>query len=60
MYHRALERKRSSSDDAFHQQRVERAQRRYLAAIKVLAQVRKLRMPAVQVNIGGKQNNLAG
>jgi hypothetical protein len=36
-----------------------RAQRRYLAAIKALAQVQKLDAPAMQVNIGDKQINLA-
>jgi hypothetical protein len=57
-YHQALERGLNQSDDTFHQQRIERAQRRYLAAIKALAQVRKLGVPAVQVNIGEKQINL--
>jgi hypothetical protein len=38
---------------------IERAQRRYLGAIKALAQVRKLGVPAVQVNIGEKQINMA-
>jgi len=40
---------------------LDRAQRRYLSAIKTLAQVRKLGLPALQVNIaaeGGKQVNL--
>jgi hypothetical protein len=59
-YHQALERGLSQVNDTFHQQRVERAQRRYLAAIKALAQVRKLGVPAVQVNIGEKQVNVAG
>ena len=40
--------------------RLDRAQRRYLAASKTLAQMRKLRVPAVQVNIGEKQVNVAG
>jgi hypothetical protein len=59
-YHQALERGLGRADDTFHQQRIERAQRRYLAAIKALAQVRKLGVPAVQVNIADKQINLAG
>jgi hypothetical protein len=59
-YHQALERGLSQSDDTFHQQRIERAQRRYLAAIKALAQVRKLGVPAVQVNISDKQIIVAG
>jgi hypothetical protein len=57
-YHQALERGLSPSDDTFHQQRIERVQRRYLLAIKTLAQVRKLGVPALQVNIGEKQINL--
>src|SRR5687768_15710162 len=40
-YHQALERGLTQSDDVF-QRRVERAQRRYLAAIKALAQMQKL------------------
>jgi len=59
-YHQALERGLGHSDDEFHQRRVERAQRRYLAAIKALAQVRRLGVPALQVNIGDKQVNVSG
>lgn len=59
-YHQGLERGMSHSDDTFHQQRIERAQRRYLAAIKTLAQVRRMDLPALQVNIGEKQINVAG
>lgn len=59
-YHQALERGLSQSDDIFHQQRIERAQRRHLAAIKALAQIRKLGLPAVQINIADKQINVAG
>lgn len=47
----------------YYQRQAERAQRRYLAAIKALATVRRLLVPAVQVNIaaaGGQQVNLAG
>ncbi len=43
----------------YHQRTIGRAQRRYLAAVKALAQVRRLRVPAVQVNIGEKQVNIA-
>jgi hypothetical protein len=39
----------------FHQQRISKAQARYLAAIRTLAQVRRLGVPAVQVNIGQQQ-----
>ena len=60
-YHQALERRElDRADDEFHQRRVERAQRRYLAAAKALAQVRRLGAPALQVNIGDKQVNVAG
>jgi hypothetical protein len=44
----------------YWQQAQERAQRRYLAAIRTLAQVRRLLTPAVQVNIAEQQLNLAG
>jgi hypothetical protein len=39
----------------FHEQRLSKAQARYLAAIRTLAQVRRLGVPAVQVNIGQQQ-----
>jgi hypothetical protein len=38
-----------------HQARMSKAQTRYLAAIRTLAQVRRLGVPAVQVNIGQQQ-----
>ena len=59
-YHQALERRLDRGDDEFHQRRVERAQRRYLAAIRALATVRRLAVPTLQVNIGEKQINVAG
>jgi hypothetical protein len=43
----------------YHQRTIDRAQRRYLAAIKALAQVRRLFTPAVQVNIADQQVNIA-
>jgi hypothetical protein len=46
--------------DEFHRKRVDQAERRYLRAIKALAQVRRLHLPAVQVNIGDQQINVAG
>lgn len=46
---------------ANHYQRcIDRAHKRYLAAIKTLAQVRKLAVPVLQVNIARKQVNVAG
>jgi hypothetical protein len=44
----------------YYQRSIDRAQKRYLAAIKTLAQVRKLAVPVVQVNIAKKQVNMAG
>ena len=41
--------------DEFFQQRISKAQARYLSAIRTLAQVRRLGVPAVQVNIGQQQ-----
>jgi hypothetical protein len=44
------------------QRRIERAQRMYVGAIKALAQVRRLQLPVVQVNVaaaGGQQINMA-
>jgi hypothetical protein len=41
------------------QNRMDRAQRRYLSAIKTLALVRKMAIPVLQVNIARKQTNVA-
>jgi hypothetical protein len=43
----------------YYQRRMDRAHRRYLSAIKTLAVVRKLAIPVLQVNIAGKQVNVA-
>jgi hypothetical protein len=43
----------------YHQRRLSRAQRRYVEAIRTLAQVRRLLTPVVQVNIAEQQVNLA-
>jgi hypothetical protein len=40
----------------YYQQRMDRAHRRYLSAIKVLALVRKLAVPVLQVNIGRRKS----
>lgn len=42
-----------------YQRRMELANRRFLAAVKTLAQVRKLALPVLQVNIAKKQVNVA-
>jgi hypothetical protein len=44
----------------YYQQSIDRAQKRYLGAIKTLAMVRKLAVPVLQVNIAKKQVNVAG
>ncbi len=46
--------------DTWHCRRIEQAERRYLRAIRELAQIRKIQQPTVQVNIGDKQVNVAG
>jgi hypothetical protein len=35
----------------YYQDRIDRSQKRYLAAIKALAQIRRLQLPMVQVNV---------
>ena len=45
--------------EEFHQRRMSKMQARYLAAIRTLAQVRRLGAPAMQVNIGAQQVNVA-
>jgi hypothetical protein len=42
----------------FHQKRITMAHNRYLSAIRTLAQVRRLGVPAVQVNVGEQQVNI--
>jgi hypothetical protein len=42
----------------YYQRNIYRAQKNYLAAIKTLASVRKLALPALQVNIARKQVNV--
>ena len=49
------------SEAEYYQRCLDRSQKRYLRAIKTLAQIRKLGLPAMQVNIaakGGKQVNV--
>ena len=43
----------------FHLKRQDRAHRRFLSAMKTLATVRKMALPAIQVNIGENQVNVA-
>ena len=42
----------------FHQRRMDATSRRYLAALKALALVRKLAVPALQINLARKQVNV--
>ena len=50
-----------SFEQADHDQKViDRAHRRHLSAVKTLAVVRRLQVPAMQVNIAEKQVNVAG
>ena len=44
----------------YWERRLSSAQRRYLRACETLARVRRLRLPALQVNIGENQVNVAG
>jgi len=44
----------------YYQRTLDRAQGRYLKSLKKLAQVRRLRLPALQINIGARQVNVAG
>lgn len=44
----------------FHHRRIDAAHRRYLSSLRTLAQVRKLDLPAVQINLGGNQVNVSG
>jgi hypothetical protein len=47
------------AESDYFQRRQERAHRLYLSAIRTLAHVRRLLVPAVQVNIGAQQVNVA-
>jgi hypothetical protein len=52
----------SFAEGDFWQRQIDRAQRRYLAAVKTLADIRRMQLPAVQVNVaadGGRQLNVA-
>ena len=59
IYGRAIEQQLSITQHDFHQRRLSQAQSRYLAAIRTLAQVRRLQAPHVQVNIAEQQLNVA-
>ncbi len=44
----------------YHQRRIDAAHRRFLSSVRTLATVRKLALPALQINIGENQVNVAG
>ena len=44
----------------FRQRRLDRAHRRYLATLKTLATIRRLSVPALQINVDRRQVNVAG
>ena len=50
----------SNRQAEYWQNRIDRAHRRYLSAIRTLATVRKLAVPVLQLNIAKKQVNIAG
>ena len=50
----------TNKQSEFHQRRIDAAHRRFLSAVRTLAQVRKLGIPSIQVNIGQNQVNVAG
>jgi hypothetical protein len=43
-----------------HQRRIDRAHRRLMATLRTLATVRRLGVPAIQVNVAPRQVNIAG
>ena len=49
----------SVAEAEYWDKHAERLQRRFQSAIKTLATIRRLQLPAVQVNIGEKQVNIA-
>jgi hypothetical protein len=42
----------------YYQRNIQRAQKGYLSAIKALATIRKLALPAIQVNVAKRQVNV--
>jgi hypothetical protein len=55
-----LQGKLSDPEAEFYQRRMDRANKRFLDALKTLATVRRLAIPALQLNIAEKQVNVAG
>ena len=55
----ASQREMTLKQGDFHQRRLDATHKRYLAALKALALVRKLAIPALQINLAKKQVNIA-
>jgi hypothetical protein len=51
---------RSIAQADYGQRALDRAQKRYLSALRTLATVRRLAVPVLQVNIANRQKNIAG
>jgi hypothetical protein len=60
MYIASLRAEMTHDNGVYLQEQVDRAQKRYLAAIRALAQVRKLLAPTVQINVAQQQVNVGG
>jgi hypothetical protein len=58
-YHQRLRNGLGWEESEAHQRQIDRCQRRYLAAIRTLATVRKLMAPTVQINVAEQQINVA-
>ena len=48
------------NDANYWERRLSSTQKRYLTAVEMLAKIKRLRLPAMQVNIADKQVNIAG
>jgi len=59
LYASSLSKSMTIAQSNYKQKRIDQAYKRYLSAIRTLAQIRKL-SPAVQINIAEKQINTAG
>ena len=59
-YTRAASQSMSLAQGDYWERKLSSAQRRYLRAAETLARIRRLALPALQVNIADKQVNLAG
>jgi hypothetical protein len=51
---------KSMTQADFHQRKIDKAHARFLSAVRTLAQIRKLALPTLQVNIAKNQVNMTG